>query len=176
MNCRGTIFFLALFFASVSAVCQGEIKSAGLTAGGVTCSLCSKAIYKALTKVATVADVQADIQHSKYLIRFKDHAKVDLDQLKKAVQDAGFSIASLEVTALFDHVEIDNNSQVDLSNLHLQFLKVKKQLLNGERKVVVIDKSFITGKEFTRYKAYLPSAEDNSSLTEPFRIYHVTLL
>src|SRR6187401_816631 len=65
-----------------------QIKSATLSASGLTCSMCSKAIYKALGKVSFVKSVDADIEGSKYQITFKDGAVIVLDDLKKAVEGA----------------------------------------------------------------------------------------
>jgi copper chaperone CopZ len=97
------IIIIALFaFASTHAFAQtaspdAQIESVKIQASGLTCSMCSRAIYKSLLKVPSVAKVEEDIQHSTYTIQFKDHAKIVLDDLRKAVKDAGFSVAKLEV-------------------------------------------------------------------------------
>ncbi len=71
------------------------IKKVTLVASGLTCSMCSKAIFKALTSLDFVADVKVDIEQSKYNLTFKSDKKVNLDQIKAAVTDAGFGVQSL---------------------------------------------------------------------------------
>lgn len=72
-----------------------EIKKVTLVASGLTCSMCSKAIFKALSSLDFVADVKVDIEQSKYILTFKSGKTVAIDQIKSAVTDAGFGVQSL---------------------------------------------------------------------------------
>jgi copper chaperone CopZ len=72
-----------------------EIKKVTLVASGLTCSMCSKAIFKALTKLNFVEEVKVDIEKSMYILAFKSGKKVEIDQIKSAVTDAGFGVQSL---------------------------------------------------------------------------------
>jgi mercuric ion binding protein len=72
-----------------------EIKKVSLVASGLTCSMCSKAIFKALTKLDFVEEVKVDIEKSMYSLTFKKGKKADIDQIKLAVTDAGFGVQSL---------------------------------------------------------------------------------
>jgi copper chaperone CopZ len=71
------------------------IKKVSLVASGLTCSMCSKAIFKALTKLDFVDEVKVDIEQSKFALTFKSGKTVVIDQIKSAVADAGFSVQSL---------------------------------------------------------------------------------
>ena len=71
------------------------IKKVALVASGLTCSMCSKAIFKALTKLDFVEEVKVDIEQSKFILTFKSGKIVAIDQIKSAVADAGFSVQSL---------------------------------------------------------------------------------
>ena len=71
------------------------IKKVSLVASGLTCSMCSKAIFKALTKLDFVEEVKVDIEQSKFILTFKSGKTVVLDQIKSAVADAGFGVQSL---------------------------------------------------------------------------------
>ena len=71
------------------------IKKVSLVASGLTCSMCSKAIFKALSKLDFVEDVKVDIEKSMYILAFKNGKKVEIDQIKSAVTDAGFGVQSL---------------------------------------------------------------------------------
>ncbi len=72
-----------------------EIKKVTLVASGLTCSMCSKAIFKALSKLDFVEEVKVDIEKSMYILAFKTGKKVEIDQIKLAVTDAGFGVQSL---------------------------------------------------------------------------------
>ncbi len=71
------------------------IKKVSLVASGLTCSMCSKAIFKALTKLDFVDEVKVDIEQSKFVLSFKSGKTVVIDQIKAAVADAGFAVQSL---------------------------------------------------------------------------------
>lgn len=147
----------------------GQIKSAELTASGLTCSMCSKAIYKSLVKIPVIQDIKVDIKKSSYLITFRDKAEVSLDVIKKAVEDAGFSVASLKVTANFDEVEVGQNAQVNLQGNYYRFINVSKQTLQGVKTFEVVDKNYLPVKEYRKYEKSVVAESGGK------RIYNVTL-
>jgi copper chaperone CopZ len=161
-----------------------QIKSATLSASGLTCSMCSKAIYKALGKVSFVKSVDADIEGSKYEITFKDGAAIVLDDLKKAVEDAGFSVASLQVTAHFPPTAITNDTHIEYAGSTYHFLHVSDQTITGDRTFTVVDKKFLPDADYRRYTKYttMKCIETGRMATcctkggaPGTRVYHVTL-
>ncbi|MEI8142291.1 MAG: heavy-metal-associated domain-containing protein [Chitinophagia bacterium] len=84
----------ATLFKSI-LVKTDQKKKVTLVASGLTCSMCSKAIFKSLTKLDFVEEVKVDIEKSTYILSFKTDSKVNLAQIKKAVTDAGFGVKSL---------------------------------------------------------------------------------
>lgn len=85
---KKSILIMILALASVQI--RAQVTSATLVASGLTCSMCSKSIFKALEKVSFVEKVDVDIEKSSYSISFRKGADVVPDELKKAVEDAGF--------------------------------------------------------------------------------------
>jgi copper chaperone CopZ len=160
----------------------GNIQSATLKASGLTCSMCSKAVYTALSKVAFVQEVQASIRESSYTLRFKKDAAVNLDAIKNAVEDAGFSVAQLLVTVDFSGEAIENDTHLEQGSNTWHFVNVKPQKLTGLQTLTVIDKHFVPAKDFKKYRAltgmscydtgYMQSC---CSKSRKGRIYHVTL-
>src|SRR5690349_21179107 len=63
------ILMTIVMMMTVSSYAQ--ISNAKLVASGLTCSMCSKAIYEALQKVNTIESVKANIKESSYDIVFK---------------------------------------------------------------------------------------------------------
>lgn len=160
-------FFLIAMMLSISSFAQ--IKSANLTASGLTCSMCSKAIYKSLIKVPTILDVKVDIKNSSYLITFKEGEKVSLAALKKAVEDAGFSVASLKVTANFEKTEIGPDAKISLQGGTYRFLNSSRQTIQGVKTFAIVDKNYLPANEHKKYAKNI-TAKFGSD------VYHVTLL
>ena len=167
-----------------SIITHAQITKAKLVASGLTCSMCSKSIYEALQRVSSVESVKANIKESSYNVVFKKDAAVNPDELRKAVEDAGFSIAKLQVTVSFDNVEIKNDEHIKVAGINLHFLNVQAQTLSGEKVLTVLDKYFESAKEFKKYAQYTTMKCFATGVMESCcndkgaggeRIYHVTI-
>lgn len=174
-----------LLVVLVSMAGRAQFKSASLQAAGLTCAMCTKAINKALEKVPFVQDVKADIKSSSFQINFKEGVPVDFDVMKKAVEDAGFSVARLKVMGVFDKLDVQNDTHVQIDGKTFHFLSVNKQTLQGEKAITLVDKDFVSAKEYKKYSAATSMAciktgkAQNCCTKEGIaadsRIYHVTI-
>jgi 3,4-dihydroxy-2-butanone 4-phosphate synthase len=63
------ITFFFMLFAVLNS--SAQVKEITLQASGLTCSMCSKSIYKSLLAVSFVQDVQSDIKNSAFIITLK---------------------------------------------------------------------------------------------------------
>lgn len=169
----------------VTLTASAQFSKATLQATGLTCAMCSNAINKALLEVPFVASVKSDIKNSAFNIVFKDNQKVDIDAIRKAVEDAGFSVGGLKLTGSFDHVAIANDKHVEIAGETFHFLDVKSSSLNGEQTLTVVDKNFVPAKQFKKFasatkmacvqtgKAASCCVKDGTP--EEARVYHVTI-
>ena len=178
-------FFLAIAILLAPLFSFAQIKSASLTASGLTCSMCSKSIYKALTKLPTVKAVDANIETSVFTVTFKEGAAVVLDDVKSAVENAGFSVASLKVTAVFPSMEIKDDAHITYNGSTYHFMKVGQQTISGEKTFTVLDKKYLPDNERRKWAKYTsmqcfetgkmsPCCAKGTATTSN-RVYHVTL-
>jgi copper chaperone CopZ len=147
--------------------------------------MCSRAINNALEKLSFVESVQPDIKNSSFHVVFKPNMKMNIDQLKNAVEEAGFSVATLKLTGSFDNLAIKNDEHVEMNGNTFHFLKVKNQTLNGDREIVLVDKHFLSAREFKKYSAatQMKCVQTGKSaaccakegIAAESRIYHVTI-
>jgi copper chaperone CopZ len=144
-----TLFFILSMTIAGSSFAQ--IRSVSLQASGLTCSMCSRAIYKSLKKLPEVASVQEDIEHSSYHIQFSNPETVSLSDLKKAVKDAGFSVARMEVNANFHHAEVASDSSLKLNDFIFHFVDINRQTLNGETRLLIVDRDYLQDKDRKKY-------------------------
>jgi len=176
---------IILVIALTAFSSNAQFTTADLQATGLTCAMCSNAINKALQKVPFVESVKADIKNSSFDIVFKKDEEVDIDALKDAVEDAGFSVGSLKLTGNFNEVKIAADQHVKIGNDNFHFLNVKSQVLNGEQTIAVVDKNFVTEKQFKKYSSAtkmscLQSGKAASccvkdGIPAAARVYHVTI-
>lgn len=175
---------ICMLFISVWAPAQ-IFSKASLQATGLTCALCSNAINKALLALPFVESVKSDIKSSSFVMTFKSDKEVVIDDIKQAVEDAGFSVGRLEMTAQLSQLELDKESHVKIGNDQFHFLNNKHQQLNGEYMLVLADKGFLTAKAFKKLSAQYKNECVKTGKTadccltdkvEPgSRVYHVTI-
>jgi len=169
----------------ISLATMAQFSKASLQASGLTCSMCSKAVKVALEKVSFVQVVKVNIKNQEYVIAFKEGSVIEFDDLKRAVEDAGFSVASLKVMGNFNDVKIEKDMHIQVGGQSLHFMNGNNQSLNGEKTLTIVDKNFISAKDFKKYssaskmecvqtgKAGVCCAKDGISADA--RVYHVTI-
>ena len=80
-----------------------------------------------------------------------------------------------KVTGNFDNVNVKNDEHVVIGGKTFHFLEVSDQVLNGEQTLTLLDKNFLTSREFkkvshaTKMECLQTGKEQNT------RIYHVTI-
>ena len=164
---------------------QGQFTGASIQASGLTCAMCSRAIDNSLKQIPFVASVQADIKNSAFNIVFKKGQTADIDQLEKAVEDAGFFVAKFTITGVFSNTAIKNDEHIAIEGKEYHFLNIRDQVLNGEKKLIIVDKNFLTQSAFKKYSAATSmqciktgkagTCCQKAGLSAGTRIYHVTI-
>lgn len=176
---------LSICFILAAFNMQAQVKKVTLQASGLTCSMCSNSINKALKTIDYVEIVRANIQTSSFSISFKEGANVNFDDLKKKVEDAGFSVANMTASVDFHNASISNDDHIKVGGMVLHFLDVKNQVLTGIKELKVLDKGFVSAKEYKK-NSKLTSMEcyktgtaasccTKSGLPAGTRIYHVSI-
>ena len=176
---------LLLLISSLSIMANAQFTSATLQATGLTCAMCNNAINKALLKLPYIASVKSDIKNSSFLIEFKENTEADIDGLKKAVEDAGFSIGQLKMTGKFDGLKIEKDQHLLIGKQVFHFMTKEDQVLNGEQTIQVVDKGFLTAKQFKKISVatappclHTGQAADccvKDGVPANARVYHVTI-
>jgi copper chaperone CopZ len=150
---------------AISIVTNAQVTKVSLQASGLTCSMCSNSINKALKTLDFVDKVDADIKKYTFEISFKSNSIVDFDMIKKKVEGAGFTVSGFVATILFRDVQVVNNQPVTIEDKVFYFVNTSDQSVNGVKQIKIIDKGFVSPKD------YKSNPYPNSSP----RTYHATL-
>ncbi len=141
-----TIFlFIALAF---SMAASAQVTKVSLQASGLTCSMCSNSINKALKTLDFVDKIDTDIKTYTFEISFKGNSNVDFDKIKKKVENAGFTVSAFVAAIYFDNVHVKDGEPVTIGDKTFHFLNGKDELLNGIKQVKILDKGFVPSKEY----------------------------
>jgi copper chaperone CopZ len=167
------ILIVILFLFSLSAGAQ--VKSVTIQASGLTCSMCSNAIFKALKSLDFVEKVDANIKHSSFDIAFKPGKDIDFDKLKDKVEGAGFFLAKFTALVNFDNLAVANDSHIEVGKQTFHFLNVKETRLSGDKTIRLIDKGFLSAKEYKKNSGLTKMACYGTGTENGKRIFHVTI-
>ena len=159
---RKILLFIALAF---SMAINAQVTKVTLQASGLTCSMCSNSINKALKRLDFVDKVDADIKKYTFEISFKSNSNVDFDMIRRKVEGAGFTVSGFVATIYFENVQVTNGQPITLAGNTFYFINTGQQSLNGAKEVKVIDKGFVSPKESKRNAFPDPAPH----------IYHVTI-
>ena len=143
-----------------------QIKKAELMATGLTCSMCSNAINKAIKAMPEVEKVETNLNTNTFTILLKKGNTVTANALKEKVEKAGFFVGSLIITVPFADAAIADNEVVKTANSSYTFIDTKAQTIAGDKKIKVLDKGFVTTKEYkklTKTYAKYPSFVENKA-------------
>lgn len=143
--------FSLIFCVSFIINTKAQIVKAELIANGLTCSMCSNATLNQLKTISFLDSIDTDVEHTKFILYFNKSKEVDLKLIKSKVEDAGFSVGSLVLFMNFDTLEVDEGFHYSIGNSTYHFMDTKKQLLNGINQIKVIDKGFLSDKEYKKY-------------------------
>lgn len=141
------LFIIAI---AISMITTAQVNSVSLQASGLTCSMCSNAINKALRTLDFVLDVDADIKTYTFKISFKPNSIIDFDKIRKKVVDAGFTVYSFIADIYFKNVELMKGLPVIVQDKKLLFINAGDQVLNGNKQVKILDKGFVSPKEYKK--------------------------
>ena len=114
--------------------------------------------------------VTVDVKAQVYHVNFKQDSVVHFDDIQKAVEDAGFSVASLKVTGNFDKLQVPRDENIRIGDQTFHFLNGNGQILDGEKTFTLVDKIFLTPKAFKKY-----SESIRQSAGSNIRVYHAII-
>jgi copper chaperone CopZ len=148
-------------------VTSAQISKVEIMATGLTCSMCSNAINKQLKTLEEVEKVDIDLNKNLFVITLKTDNKLTPKTFKDKVEKAGFFIGSMVLFMNFNNQAVEDNKQIE----NYIFIDTKAQTLSGLTKVKMLDKGYVTTKEFkklskslAKYPTYNKSNEEKFHL------------
>ena len=168
-----------------SSISFSQISKATLQASGLTCALCAKSIYTNLTSLEFIDSVDTDLETSSFLIVFKPGIKLDIDAIRRKVEDAGFSVSKLLLRVDQGGLSIGHDQKIRIDDNVFHFIDVKTQQSPSSFEIRVIDQKFLSAKEFkkltsgSKISCYQFTNSLPCSMPEGYKgavgIFHVTL-
>lgn len=157
----------AVVLLLTGAKSYSQITKAEIMATGLTCSMCSNAINKQLKSFTEVDSIGTDLNTNTFTVYFKKDNSLEPKVLKKAVEKAGFFVGSMVLTAKFHTPTIEDNTTLKMDDATYTFIDIKNPVAHQEAKYRVLDKGFVTQKEYKKlvksYSKYPGYATENEN-------------
>lgn len=144
--------------ALTGSYAKAQFTKAELQVNGLTCSLCSKATEKSLRTLGFIGDIKVDLNRNVFLITFKKDAPVNLEQISKKVENAGFFVNSLKATFNFDSVKVLNNA-FSYTGSTYYLMNADNKELTGPVALTVVDKGFAPPSVYKKYSSQVGDAK-----------------
>ena len=150
-----------------------QISKAEITATGLTCSMCSNAINKQLKSMTEIDSVSTDLNTNTFTVHFADNNTLTPKVLKDAVEKAGFFVGTMILTAEFAPAIIEDTTAIKVNGDSYIFIDAKHPVSNTAAKYKILDKGFVTQKEYkklvksySKHPSYLSENEGDYHLKE----------
>lgn len=167
------IFFILLIS---SQPLLAQFVDANLRASGLTCSMCNLATQRQIQQLPFIDSIVPDLDLNLFRLYFNQKQEVDIDLIKKSVEDAGFSVAELLVSYKKNETFIYN---YPLLMIGKSVFFVKGFDPQKDKQVFrIIDEGFVTAKENKKFikvrkEMILPDHINTNNLPITSKIYHV---
>lgn len=149
---------------------------------GVTCSMCSNSVHKALSGLSFIESIKVDLESATFFLEFKTDQQVVIDEIRKKIEGAGFSVGELVADFKFDSVVIKNDLHFDHDGSTYHFINVTEQNLDNSVSLRFVDKGLTSVKEYKKYSGMtkmrcIKTGYSSDCCNKPAkqRIYHVTI-
>jgi copper chaperone CopZ len=137
---------------------SAQVSKVSLMASGLTCSMCSNSINKALKTLPFISKVEADIKSSSFEVSLKPNIPVDFNKMKMKVEKAGFSVSGFVATVQFDNINVKKGQPLTVDNGIFIFERINSPVLDGLKRIRILNKGFVSAKEYKVNALSEPSA------------------
>lgn len=141
MNCKlikfGFLFLILIMGKNSSA----QISEAVVGVDGFTCSLCAKGVEGEFKALDYVQSVKTDLKKTEFTLSFKKKPDVKFSEIRDAVEDGGFSLRDIRITAKGSintsgssgfKLKTDNSQEIILKGITGDFENGEKVLIKGK--------------------------------------------
>ncbi len=157
------LLLIAALMLLLGTKSDAQIFKIEIRATGLTCSMCSNAIFKQLQSIAEVDSLQTDLNTNTFVVILKKENSLTPKIFKEKIEKAGFFVGLFIVTAMPQ--TINQRNYVLLNDKTTNASTIRFQ---------VLDKGYVSDKEFKKLSkafkdipTYVEINEDN---------FHIKLL
>lgn len=151
--------FLTVLFIFYSCFLNAQFTTAEIQINGLVSSSSSLAAYKALKSLDFIDSATIDLNTTTAFITFDTTKKANFKLIAEKITDAGFSIGKCSGTCLVNTILVSDSNCMEYKGDLYKALKLNSKLLNGKQLFIFIGKTYMSKKEFAKWKLEHPNEE-----------------
>lgn len=166
MNLRNLVLSI-LLTATAATSALGGIKWAEIGVNGLTCSMCSRSVEMSVRRLDFVDRVEMSLETTEGRVYFKPGSLIDVNQLARAVVNAGFSVRFVRLEISFDDITLNKDGSFVFQGQSYQWLDFRNPPAS-QAALKLVDENFLPRKESALWKKKIGSSKSGDQ-----RILHV---
>lgn len=140
--CIISIIFAVLFLFSAKVI-FAEIEKVEIGVDGLSCPFCVWGLEKKLKEVKSIDKISVYLKQAKAEVSLKPNTPLNIDNIKKAVKEAGFSVSYIYIIATGNLVEKKDQILFYIKGLGQEFSVYETDTMS-KAKLLEIVKSNVT--------------------------------
>lgn len=146
----GILLILIISILPITPSLAG-LKWADIGVNGLTCSMCSRSVEMSLKRLAFVDRVDMSLETTEGRVFFRPDMPVDLNEIAKAVVNAGFSVRFIRLQLSFEDIPVASDGSFTFQGQAFKWLDFEK---TGDDSFVLklIGENFLPKKEFAEWR------------------------
>ena len=142
------------------------LKWADIGVNGLTCSMCSRSVEMSLRRLDFVNDVQMSLETTEGRIFFNDDVPVNINDLAKAIVNAGFSVRFIKLEMTFDDITLNNDGTFVFHGQSFKWVDFQSKV-KGPVSLKLVEQNFLPKKEGAEWKKKFTASKSDE------KVYHV---
>jgi copper chaperone CopZ len=119
---------------------------------GLTCSMCSRSVEMSLRRLDFVDSVSMSLEKTEGRIFLHNNTPVNLQQIAKAVVNAGFSVRFLRVEFSFNDVAVNQDGSFSYRGQDYEWIDFNGGITKARASLKLVDENFLPKKESLQWK------------------------
>jgi copper chaperone CopZ len=157
---------LACFVFAFAGQAFAGLKWADVGVNGLTCSMCSRSVEMGLRRLDFVDSVVMSLETTEGRIFFKDNTPVNLNDIAKAVVDAGFSVRFVKLQMSFDDIPLNTDGSFVFQGQSFKWVDFQNKF-KGPVSLKLVEQNFLPRKEGAEWKKKIIASQSGE------KIFHV---
>lgn len=156
-----------------SSIAFAQINKAEIVATGLTCSMCSNAIYKQLQKSPNVDKVETNLNTNTFTVYYTKDNQTKPLEIKESIEKAGFFVGSMIVYLPSESLKSNSKTTLEQDKTTFVFLDGNAKISTNQTKIKILGKGYLTSKDFKKWSQVNVKKTDFSNSSS--NVYYVKL-